>query len=308
MGRPRILISSVEGGHVCAEDAAAPPVPWWSVSKTVLAAVALALVAEGRLALDAPLAGRKFTLRQLLQHTAGLPDYGGLAAYQDAVARRDEPWSEGEIQKRVSADRLLFQPGCGWAYSNIGYLLVRGLIEAATGDELGRGLQHLVLAPLGVPGVRLARTPRDLDATAWGNAAGYHPGWVYHGLLVGTATEAALFLHRLMAGRLLPPSLLDEMRQPRPLGGPVSGRPWRTAGYGLGLMIDLASPRGRCFGHTGQGPGSTAAAYHFSDLDPPCTAAAFAPIEDQAVVERAVQRVPRPAPAGRAGRNFPVLC
>ena len=44
-------------------------------------------------------------------------------------------------------------------------------------------------------------------------------------------------------------------------------RPWRTAGYGLGLMMDIASPHGLCIGHSGQGPDSVAAAYHFPDLD-----------------------------------------
>ena len=53
-------------------------------------------------------------------------------------------------------------------------------------------------------------------------------------------------------------------------------------------MIDVASARGRCLGHTGGGPGSVAAAYHFPDLDPPATGSAFAPVEDQAVVETAV--------------------
>jgi CubicO group peptidase (beta-lactamase class C family) len=182
----------------------------------------------------------------------------------------------------------VFPPGHGWAYSNVGYLLVRGLLEEVTGEELGAALRRLVFAPLGVPGVKIATEPSDLDDTAWGNAAGYHPGWVYHGLAVGTPIEAALFLHRLMAGQLVSGGLLADMRAPYALGGPVEGRPWRTAGYGLGLMVDVASPRGRCIGHTGGGPGSVAAAYHFPDLDPPRTTAAFAPVEDPAVVERAV--------------------
>jgi CubicO group peptidase (beta-lactamase class C family) len=253
-----------------------------------LAAAALALVAAGRLALDAPIASRSFTLRQLLQHTAGVPNYGELAAYHEAVERRDEPWSPEELLRRVGPARVLFEPGQGWAYSNVGYLLVRRRIEEAAGEDIGPALGRLVFAPLGVPGVKLAREAKDLDATAWGNAAGYHPGWVYHGLAVGTPAEAALFLHRLMTGQLLPTALLDAMRVRYPLGGPVEGRPWRTAGYGLGLMMDVDSPRGLCMGHTGQGPGSVAAAYHFPDLDPPRTAAAFAPVEDQAVVECAV--------------------
>jgi CubicO group peptidase (beta-lactamase class C family) len=288
MNSPRVLTASVGGGRSDNDDALTLPVPWWSLTKTALAAGALVLVAEGRLALDAHLDSRPYTLRQLLQHTAGVPDYGGLAEYHQAVERGEEPWSRAELLRRAGAARLAFPPGHGWAYSNVGYLVVRGLLEEVTGEELGAALRRLVFAPLGVPGVKIVTEPNDLDGTAWGNAAGYHPGWVYHGLAVGTPIEAALFLHRLMAGELVSGELLADMRAPYALGGPVEGRPWRTAGYGLGLMVDVASPRGRCIGHTGGGPGSVAAAYHFPDVDPPRTTAAFAPVEDPAVVERAV--------------------
>jgi CubicO group peptidase (beta-lactamase class C family) len=288
MNSPRLLTASVESGKLGGPARHDLPVPWWSLTKTALAAGALVLVTEGRLSLDADLRPRPYTLRQLLQHTAGVPDYGGLADYHQAVERGDEPWSREELLRRVGADRLVFPPGHGWAYSNVGYLFVRGLLEDAAGEELGAALRRLVFEPLGVPGVKIATEPNDLDGTAWGNAAAYHPGWVYHGLAVGTPIEAALFLHRLMTGDLVSGGFLADMRAPYALGGPVEGRPWRTAGYGLGLMVDVASPRGRCIGHTGGGPGSVAAAYHFPDLAPPRTTAAFAAVEDPAVVERAV--------------------
>lgn len=287
-----MLVATVAAGDIADHGHFSPPVPWWSLTKTALAAGALALVAAGRLALDVPLAGRPFTLRQLLQHTAGLPDYGGLAAYHEAVARNDEPWEDGVLLRRVGAERLQFAPGMGWAYSNVGYLLVRRLIEAAAGADIGTALRALVFAPLGLPGARLAGKPADLSSTAWGNGQGYHPGWVYHGLLVGPPAEAALFLDRLLAGRLLPAALMGAMLDCRPIGGPVAGRPWRAPAYGLGLMVDTASPRGRCLGHSGAGPGSTAAAYHLPDLDPPRTVAAFAPLDDVAIVERAALALP----------------
>jgi hypothetical protein len=53
-------------------------------------------------------------------------------------------------------------------------------------------------------------------------------------------------------------------------------------------MMPSAEHVGTAMGHSGQGPGSTAAVYRFSDLDPPRTVAAFAPTEDQSVVEAAV--------------------
>jgi D-alanyl-D-alanine carboxypeptidase len=53
-------------------------------------------------------------------------------------------------------------------------------------------------------------------------------------------------------------------------------------------MIDVTSPAGLSIGHSGQGPGSVSAVYFFPNLKPSRTIAAFAPVEDQGVVERAV--------------------
>ena len=165
-------------------------------------------------------------------------------------------------------------------------------------DELVRGkpftLRQLlghraVFEPLGISGVVVAQEPADLDTTAWGNARGYHPGWVYHGLLVGPPVAAVLFLHRLLAGQLLPPDLLAAMRDAYPVGGVIPGRPWTTAGYGLGLMIGQGLPAGEYVGHTGGGPGSTSAVYQRAG--PPIgtstrrTAAAFATLDEPGPVE-----------------------
>jgi CubicO group peptidase (beta-lactamase class C family) len=265
------------------------PAPWWSFTKTVLAAAALRMVAAGRIPLDTPLRGRAFTLRQVLQHRAGLGDYGSLPAYHAAVAAGDPPWPVAELLHRVGAEQLRFEPGEGWAYSNIGYLLVRTLIEEIADEPLAPALRRLVFDPLGVTGVTLACAPADLDATAWRNPDRYHPGWVYHGLLLGSATSAALVLHHLLAGRLLPQALTAAMRQPYPVEGSVPGRPWRSAGYGLGLMIGSGEPAGRYEGHTGMGPGSTAAVFQRTRPDaarPPRTAAVMAAGHAAGVVER----------------------
>jgi CubicO group peptidase (beta-lactamase class C family) len=62
----------IEDGALVAGTNADAVVPWWSFTKTVIAAAALVLVQQKRLALDRPLAGRRYSLRQLLQHRAGL--------------------------------------------------------------------------------------------------------------------------------------------------------------------------------------------------------------------------------------------
>lgn len=268
-------------------DVAARPVPWWSVAKTCIAAAALILADRGKLKLDEPLPGRAFTLRQLLRHDAGLRDYSELPEYFAAVDRNDVPWSAEELFKRVRADTPAYQPGAGWTYSNAGYLMVRQLIESAFGADLEAALRTLVFEPVGVSGVSLAREPADLASCAFGNALNYHPGWVYHGLLLGTPRDAARWMHALMTGRLLPTHLLEAMLEHRALDVPRTGRPFGSAGYGLGVMIDIASPLGgRSAGHSGEGPGSVCAVHHFFNCDPPRTAAAFAPNEQVGAVER----------------------
>jgi CubicO group peptidase (beta-lactamase class C family) len=262
-------------------------VPWWSFTKTVIAAASLVLVQDGRLALDTPLPDRCFTLAQLLQHRAGVPNYGGLAAYHEAVSRGTDPWPVSLLLERTGADRqidpLADPPGRGWAYSNIGYLFVRRLIEDVTGEPLGVALTRLVLRPLGIRNVGLAEKPDDLPA----GMPNYHPGWVYHGLLIGALDDAALLLHRLMSGALLRSDLLDRMRSPHILQGPVPNRPWASPGYGLGLMIGTGHQGQNAVGHTGQGPGSVVAVYHFDSIIPERTVATFSMSDDQAVVENA---------------------
>ena len=125
--------------------------PWWSFTKTVLAIVALRLVEDGRLELDGKRPGKPYTLRQLLQHRAGVTNYGGLEAYHRAVARRETPWSREELLERVSGDVLVFEPGTAWQYSNVGYMFVREAIEQATEAPLGEALRMLAIEPIASP-------------------------------------------------------------------------------------------------------------------------------------------------------------
>jgi CubicO group peptidase (beta-lactamase class C family) len=151
----RFLTGRTDGrGSAASSDAAS--VPWWSFTKTALATAALQLVARGQLMLDDPVDGRRYTLRQLLQHRAGVPDYGHLTIYHEAVRRGDPLWDASQLFARVAVDHLDFEPGQGWQYSNLGYFLVRRMIETATGEDLGSALRHLIFDSLGLASVRLA--------------------------------------------------------------------------------------------------------------------------------------------------------
>jgi CubicO group peptidase (beta-lactamase class C family) len=278
----------VREGAVVASNGDAADIPWWSFTKTVLAAAALALVRDGRLVLDEQLSTRPYTLRQLLQHRAGLTEYGRLRAYHEAVERNDDAWPADEMLARTEAEHLIYEPGQGWEYSNIGYFHVRRLIERETRSPLDVAMTNLVLAPLGVDGVRLVTERKDFSST-------YDPKWVYHGLLVGPLDSAARLLQRLLTGDLLPRHLLSAMLDQYPVGRPIAGRPWKTPSYGLGLMIGETTSGELIAGHTGGGPGSAIAVYHRLDR-PAGTAAAFAAGGDDASVEGACVALLRTRP------------
>jgi CubicO group peptidase (beta-lactamase class C family) len=259
--------------------------PWWSFTKSVLAIAALRLVEAGKLELDTLRPHRPYTLRQLLMHRAGVPNYGKLEAYHRAVADNENAWSRERLLAEARADMLDFEPGTGWAYSNIGYLFVRDAIEDAARLPLGQALSELVFAPLRLDSVRLATRREDLQDAYWPRLRSYDPGWVYHGLLVGSPADAARLLHATFAGHWLGQRYVMALieRQVRLEVGSRAG-PWTECAYALGLMTGRMGDV-RAIGHSGAGPGSVSAVYHFPDLDLPTTVATFANGEDDGQAE-----------------------
>jgi CubicO group peptidase (beta-lactamase class C family) len=265
--------------------------PYWSFSKTAVSICALKLAEKHLVDLDAPHKEHPFTLRQLLGHTSGLPDYGSLKEYHAAVARREKPWSREKLLEATLAQGMYFPPGEGWSYSNIGYLFVRELIEEATGKPLGDVIQEMICSPLGLASVEFWGTLDQSAALHWEAGIGYDPEWVYHGGLIGSAPDASRLLHALFVGDLLGSETLDNMLVRRSLGGAISGRPWTECGYALGLMSGVMGDAGRAIGHTGGGPFSVNAVYHFPDLPDPTTITAFTDTPDQGVAEFAAARL-----------------
>jgi hypothetical protein len=129
--------------------------------------------------------------------------------------------------------------------------------------------------------------PPDLAGVTMGDALGYHPGWVYHGLLVGPVRSAAVLLDRLLSTDLLASDLRQQMLQPHMIGGPIDARPWKITGYGLGTMCGESKDGHRLAGHTGSGPGSVIAVYRWMNSSTPQSAAAFLTGGTQGQVERA---------------------
>lgn len=260
--------------------------PIYSVTKILISSSVMKLVERRVIALDQPVGAvlpgvplpAEVTIRHLLNHTSGLADYGAMPEYR-ADLRRDPaaPWSEQEFVDRVLARGMQFAPGEGWGYANVGYLLLRQVLERTSDQSLPDVLAKDTFRPLGL---RQARVVTNLTETG-GLAPGYstvftgtgaredvvpryHPGWVSHGLVAATAPEVATFLDQLLTGHLVASGLVSDMVQ----GVTVPGdHPrFRRPGYGLGLMVDPASPFGQVAGHGGGGPGYSAGAFHFANV------------------------------------------
>ncbi|HVW65018.1 MAG TPA: serine hydrolase domain-containing protein [Nitrosospira sp.] len=289
---PLMFHAFVRNGKVISQTGKAITVPWWNFSKTVIATAALVLVRDKLLSLDKAIENQPFTLRQLLRHQAGLPDYGQLPDYHLAVERNHPPWPDEEMLARANAKSLRYPPGSGWAYSNIGYLYVRHLIELEAGEEFEAALRRLVLRPLGLNHVRLGYIASRPDRGRDGERRQLRTGWVYHGLLVGPLHEAALLLDRLMARSLLPGDLLTAMLDSRRIGEAMAGRPWISPGYGLGIMAGKVEGGTLVAGHTGSGPGNVIAVYRNNGSPAPLCCAAFSTGGDAGSVEReAIRRI-----------------
>lgn len=256
----------------------------YSITKSLIAAASLYLVDKGILDLDASVElylsdfpfDPSITLRQLLSHTSGLPDYGGVPAYADSVrVKPGSPWSKEMFLDVARNQGLQFSPGTGWAYSNIGYLLLKFLLEQITGFSLQQLLHQVIFRPLSL---KETFVPSNLDdvceltpgyTTFFGDGLQdmsriYHPGWVAHSVVISTAPELAQIINALLAGHLIDLSLVMEMTYPLHILGKYPL--FENLGYGLGLFIDTGSPYGKVVGHTGEGPGYSVAAFHFPEL------------------------------------------
>jgi CubicO group peptidase (beta-lactamase class C family) len=203
-----MFVSNIVDGKF--ESRSSAIVPWWSFTKTVLAAAALKLVEQKRLDLDTPLEGQRYTLRHLLQHTSGLPDYASLKEYHEAVARGEKAWNVEELLRRVAVNDLLSEPGEKFTYSNIGYLFVRQIIEEATDKDINAAVNELVLQPLAIEDARFAQSKEDMPADQVGNHM-YDPRWVYHGVIVGSLDSAVQLLNAILHSDFLSDEARDAM-------------------------------------------------------------------------------------------------
>ncbi|WP_437677084.1 serine hydrolase domain-containing protein [Sorangium sp. So ce131] len=258
-----------------------------SVTKTFVSTVLLQLWTEGALDLDAPLStwldlvpdGDVVTLRQVLNHTSGIPDYFESSAFLEALfAEPQRAWAPEELVAYGVAQEPYFAPGAGWRYSNTNYILAGLVLEAATGHPAVEELRRRVLDPLELGSTFLDASepvPVELargyfsneEITLLDTTTRYHEsqGWTA-GSLVSSASDVARFMAALLdvdvdgGSGLLEAPALAEMKTFLPLGHPT------YTGYGLGLFA-RESAIGPTYGHGGATTGYLASAYYAPEKD-----------------------------------------
>lgn len=243
-----------------------------SNTKTYLAVVVLQLVGEGRIGLDEPVEtylpglvrgdgvdGRRITVRHLLQHTSGLPNYTAL------LPETYETIRHRYVQPRELLDLGLSQqatdgPGETFAYSNTGYVLAGLLVEKVTGRPVLEEITNRIIRPLGLrhtyfPNVGDQEVRRP-------HPKGYHQdgpeqpltdvtvmdpsmGWAA-GQMVATPSDLNRFFVALLDGDLLAAEQLRQMRDTVDAPGPLP-----NSRYGLGLQSTPLSCGGLSWGHGG---------------------------------------------------------
>ncbi|MDO8863621.1 serine hydrolase domain-containing protein [Haliea sp. E1-2-M8] len=158
----------------------------------------------------------------------------------------------------LADDRLAFEPGAQWGYSNTGFLVMGALLEAVTGEEYETYIQTHVLKPAGMLDTgwpELDRVPQNLASTYTPVSDDPTDGFVsdrYEQVVKGTPAgggfstldDMARFARALLQGQLLSPETVQLMLSPKPELG--------SEAYGFGAQLFW----GDWVGHTGGGPGT----------------------------------------------------
>jgi D-alanyl-D-alanine carboxypeptidase len=248
-----------------------------SVAKAFSGAVVLRLVQQGRLGLDDTV-GRRLpngssvwaavTIRQLLNHTSGIPDYTQSEAFARAVRRNPRAYVTPEqVLEYVRTEPLAFAPGSRYAYSNTDNIVVGLIAEAVTGTDYPTLLRDLVFRPAGlretsfpvrrrtlpspfIRGYFVEPGERPADATSFLSPSG---AWA-SGAIVSTPRDLSAFIRANLGLRFFGAAQQREQMRFRPGQSSPPGPGRNAAGLAL---FRYTSRCGVVYGHTGNFPGYT---------------------------------------------------
>lgn len=244
-----------------------------SITKLFVATLVMDLAEDGELGLDVavdehvnlPFAPG-VSVRQLLAHTSGIPDYGNAEFFQGLVEEPDRRWDAADVLSTVADVRPSFARGTEHEYSNTNYVVLSELVKAVTGRPWHEELRTRILDPLHLKNTYVAglEPPRgdglvdaayfDLDND--GNAEDVEDGsWPAletsegaAGAMISTAEDVTAFTSALFSGRILSPRTVELMVAPSPFAR-------RYDDYGLGVELHRPDLRTPVWGHGGFLPG-----------------------------------------------------
>jgi D-alanyl-D-alanine carboxypeptidase len=251
-----------------------------SVGKTYVAAVALQLVQEGKLDLDAKIStylgnepwfnrlpnARDITVRQLMNHTSGLVRYEFQpAAAESLKAKPMKVWTPVDRLTLIFDTPAPFAAGAGWEYSDTNYIVLGMIIEKLTGRPYYDELRRRILVPLALantipsdrpllPGVAngYAGPKNDLggyDASISNGRMAINPQFEWTGGgIASTTSDLAHWAKLLYEGKAFAPELLPQM-----MNG-VPARLGPNTRYGLAAIL-RETQIGSSVGHSGFFPG-----------------------------------------------------
>ncbi len=232
---------------------------WASDSKPITGMAVLALVADGSVSLDAPVAtylpdagpwALSTTVEQLLHHTSGLPDF--VTVLMDQGVRIADPVTQDQALATLldtPASAPLPQP---WAYSNSNYIALASIVEAVSGQPFADVVEQRLFAPVGSS---LAVDPlADYPTIAeryherTPNSQALSVGWdvVGDGAVVGTPTAMAEWFDLMRTGLPGDPGIAHAM-----VAGAVDIEDRPGISYGAGVFV---APDGFVW-HTGEWQG-----------------------------------------------------
>ena len=271
--------AGVAVGKGSLETGQAPPmdgeVRIGSNTKTFVAVVVMQLVQEGKVGLDEPIEtylpglikgegvdGSKITVRQLLQHTSGLPDFEEtLFGTTDVFQYRHHYVTPRDVLDNALSKPAQFEPGTQWKYTNTNYIVLGMLIERVSQRPVGEQIDQRIVKKLGLshtyfpaPGEEKIRGthPRGYHLNGEGkleDITEMDPTWGWAaGAMVSTPSELNTFFQAVFDGRLLSQASIDEMKN-----GAVDASSYLGPGtvYGLGLIGRSLSCGGTAWGHGG---------------------------------------------------------
>jgi CubicO group peptidase (beta-lactamase class C family) len=256
-----------------------------SVTKQFTAMAVMLLVRDGKLRYEDaltdlfpafPAYGRGITIRHLLTHTSGLPDYEDLmaAAEKDRapIWTADRQIHDDEVLALLRGEKKgRFAPGTNWAYSNSGYVVLGLVVARASGKPFGDFLRDRIFKPLAMGRTLVYERGRsEVERRALGHAkdgAGFREadqsptsatlgdGGVYSNVEDLAKWDEALRVSRLLSPGAMKPALTpvrladgSEPRWPSEPGGDNLD-PGRPVSYGFGWFLDPWHGRPRMWHH-----------------------------------------------------------